>query len=55
VGIHLGTGKFGIVYKAREKRSNQTVALKILKKEELEAATVVPFLKREVEIQAHLK
>jgi serine/threonine protein kinase len=55
VGHHLGTGKFGSVFLAQEKLSSELVALKILKKEELELATVVPFLKREIEIQAHLK
>ncbi|KAI8642394.1 kinase-like domain-containing protein [Parasitella parasitica] len=54
VGHNLGTGKFGTVYIAREKRSGQIVALKILKKQELEMAGVVPFLKREIEIQGHL-
>ncbi|CEP10264.1 hypothetical protein [Parasitella parasitica] len=54
VGHNLGTGKFGTVYIAREKRSGQVVALKMLKKQELEEAGVVPFLKREIEIQGHL-
>ncbi|KAI8987780.1 kinase-like domain-containing protein [Mycotypha africana] len=54
VGENLGTGKFGTVYKAREKRSGQIVALKIMKKKELEEASVIQFLKREIEIQYHL-
>ncbi|KAI7903085.1 kinase-like domain-containing protein [Cokeromyces recurvatus] len=54
VGRHLGTGKFGVVYLAREKYSEQLVALKVLKKKQLEKADVVHFLKREIEIQAHL-
>lgn len=48
-------GRFGSVYLAKEKRSGQLVALKILKKQELEEAEVVLFLKREIEIQGHLK
>ncbi|CAO3638098.1 unnamed protein product [Mucor fragilis] len=54
VGHNLGMGRFGSVYLAKEKRSGQLVALKILKKQELEEAEVVPFLKREIEIQGHL-
>ncbi|KAI9248178.1 kinase-like domain-containing protein [Sporodiniella umbellata] len=54
VGRHLGTGKFGTVYLAQEKRSKMAVALKILRKEELEEANVIQFIKREIEIQAHL-
>ncbi|CAO3667513.1 unnamed protein product [Rhizopus stolonifer] len=54
VGKHLGTGKFGTVYLAQEKRSKTVVTLKILRKEELEKEKVVQFVKREVEIQAHL-
>lgn len=55
VGKHLGSGRFGTVYLAREKQSQQVVALKIVKKQELEKAKVVPFLKREIEIQGHLR
>lgn len=54
VGEHLGMGKFGVVFKAVEIRTNQTVALKVMKKKELQEAGIVSFLKREVEIQAHL-
>ncbi|KAL7310440.1 hypothetical protein PS15m_009943 [Mucor circinelloides] len=54
VGHNLGMGRFGSVYLAKEKRSGQLVALKILKKQELEEAEVVLFLKREIEIQGHL-
>ncbi|KAG0165932.1 hypothetical protein DFQ28_006541 [Apophysomyces sp. BC1034] len=55
VGRHLGTGKFGTVYLAREKTSQQTVALKILEKKEITNAKVVAFVKREIEIQSHLR
>ncbi|KAI9321304.1 kinase-like domain-containing protein [Dichotomocladium elegans] len=55
VGRYLGTGRFGAVYHAREKQSGQPVALKIMEKHELEKAHIVPFLKREIEIQGHLR
>lgn len=55
VGKHLGQGKFGNVYLAREKHARQPVALKILIKKELLDAKVANFLKREVEIHAHLR
>ncbi|CAO3622122.1 unnamed protein product [Cunninghamella blakesleeana] len=55
VGKHLGTGKFGNVYMAKEKSSEKVVALKILIKKELEEANVIHFLKREVEIHSHLR
>ncbi|ORZ12656.1 kinase-like domain-containing protein [Absidia repens] len=55
VGKHLGSGKFGNVYMAREKWSRKVVALKILTKKELLDANVAKFLKREVEIHAHLR
>lgn len=55
MGKHLGSGRFGSVYIAREKTSQQIVALKIVKKDEIEKARVVPFLKREIEIHGHLR
>ncbi|KAF7722705.1 spindle assembly checkpoint kinase [Apophysomyces ossiformis] len=55
VGRHLGTGKFGTVYLAQEKASQQIVALKILEKKEIIKAKVAPFIKREIEIQSHLR
>ncbi|CEG73577.1 hypothetical protein RMATCC62417_08931 [Rhizopus microsporus] len=54
IGKHLGTGKFGTVYKGQEKSSKKVVALKILNKKDLQHSRVVPFVKREIEIQAHL-
>lgn len=55
VGQHIGTGKFGRAYLAQEKSSKHVVALKILQKDEIETAQVFPFLKREIEIQGHLR
>lgn len=55
VGKALGKGKFGRVYLAREKKSNFIVALKILFKLELAQARVDKQLRREIEIQSHLR
>ncbi|XP_009399804.2 serine/threonine-protein kinase Aurora-1 isoform X2 [Musa acuminata AAA Group] len=51
----LGRGKFGHVYLAREKRSNHIVALKVLFKSQLKQSQVEHQLRREVEIQSHLR
>ncbi len=55
VGKALGKGKFGRVYLAREKRSGYIVALKILFKSELQQHKVEKQLRREIEIQSHLR
>ncbi|RKP01096.1 hypothetical protein CXG81DRAFT_12409 [Caulochytrium protostelioides] len=55
VGRPLGKGKFGRVYLARERKSNYVVALKILFKSELVQAKVEKQLRREIEIQSHLR
>ncbi|KAI8811426.1 kinase-like domain-containing protein [Cladochytrium replicatum] len=55
VGKALGKGKFGRVYLAREKKSGYIVALKILFKQELVQAKVEKQLRREIEIQSHLR
>ncbi|KAI8059108.1 kinase-like domain-containing protein, partial [Gongronella butleri] len=55
VGSNIGTGKFGSVYVARDQASRTVVALKILIKNELVDAAIVPFVKREIEIHAHLE
>lgn len=55
VGRALGKGKFGRVYLAREKRSGYIVALKILFKSELQQHKVEKQLRREIEIQSHLR
>ena len=51
----MGKGKFGHVYLAREKRTGFIVALKVLYKQELEEGKVEKQLRREVEIQSHLR
>ena len=55
IGRPLGRGKFGNVYLAREKRSRYIVALKVLFKAQLAASSVEHQLRREVEIQSHLR
>lgn len=55
VGRALGKGKFGRVYLAREKKSGYVVALKVLFKAELAENRVEKQLRREIEIQSHLR
>ena len=55
IGRPLGKGKFGNVYLAREKKSKYIVALKILFKSQLIKAQVEHQLRREIEIQSHLR
>lgn len=55
IGRPLGKGKFGNVYLAREKKSKFIVALKVLFKSQLQQAGVEHQLRREIEIQAHLR
>lgn len=55
IGKPLGRGKFGCVYLAREKRTKYIVALKVLKKAQLLKAGVEHQLRREIEIQSHLR
>uniref|UniRef100_A0A915BKY6 Aurora kinase n=6 Tax=Parascaris univalens TaxID=6257 RepID=A0A915BKY6_PARUN len=55
IGRPLGKGKFGSVYLARVKGVNFIVALKILFKSQLEKANVEHQLRREIEIQGHLR
>jgi serine/threonine protein kinase len=55
IGRPLGRGKFGNVYLAREKKSKFVVALKVLFKNQLSNANVEHQLRREIEIQSHLR
>ncbi|KAI3639590.1 hypothetical protein MIR68_002284 [Amoeboaphelidium protococcarum] len=55
IGRPLGRGKFGHVYLAREKTSGYIVALKVLFKQELIDNNVEKQLRREIEIQSHLR
>lgn len=55
IGRALGKGKFGNVYLAREKKSKFIVALKVLFKSQIQKANVEHQLKREIEIQSHLR
>ncbi|PNF15459.1 Aurora kinase A, partial [Cryptotermes secundus] len=55
IGRALGKGKFGNVYLAREKKSKFIIALKVLFKSQIQKANVEHQLKREIEIQSHLR
>jgi serine/threonine protein kinase len=55
IGKPLGQGKFGSVYLAREKASKYIVAIKVLHKSQLQKAGVEHQLRREIEIQSHLR
>jgi len=55
LGKPLGKGKFGVVYLAREKTTHYICALKVLFKSQLSKAGVEYQLRREIEIQSHLR
>jgi aurora kinase, other len=55
IGKPLGNGKFGSVYLAREKRTKYIVAIKVLDKAQLLKNGVDYQLRREIEIQSHLR
>jgi serine/threonine protein kinase len=55
VGKPLGQGKFGRVYLAREKETKFVVALKAMSKTQLKKAQFEHQLRREIEIQSHLR
>jgi serine/threonine protein kinase len=54
IGKHIGKGKYGHVYLARERRSKHIVALKVLSKKQLINCDVINQLRREVEIHTHI-
>ncbi|KAL3269940.1 hypothetical protein HHI36_008996 [Cryptolaemus montrouzieri] len=55
IGKPLGKGKFGNVYLAREKRSKFVVALKVLFKSAINNFNNEHQVRREIEIQTHLR
>ena len=55
IGRPLGKGKFGNVYLAREIKSKYVVALKVLFKSQLQKCHMEHQLRREIEIQSHLR
>lgn len=55
IGKPLGKGKFGNVYLAREKKSKFLVALKVLFKSAIKNFNNEHQVRREIEIQSHLR
>lgn len=55
IGRPLGKGKFGNVYLAREKRSKFIIAMKVLYRSQIENANISHQVRREIEIQTHLR
>ncbi|CDF32691.1 Serine/threonine protein kinase [Chondrus crispus] len=55
IGKPLGKGQFGSVYLAREKKTKYIVGLKVLFKSQLVKNRVEHQLRREIEIQSHLR
>lgn len=55
IGKPLGKGKFGNVYLAREKKSKFIIALKVLFKDAIKKADIEHQVRREIEIQTHLR
>lgn len=55
IGRPLGRGKFGNVYLAREKDTKFVVALKVLFKKQIANQGIEHQVRREIEIQSHLR
>ncbi|KAI8991512.1 kinase-like domain-containing protein [Mycotypha africana] len=55
IGKPLGQGNFGHVYLAREKKSGFIVALKVMYKEHMQDSRIQKQLRREIDIQGHLR
>lgn len=55
IGRPLGRGKFGNVYLAREKETKFVIALKVLFKKQVATQGIEHQVRREIEIQSHLR
>lgn len=55
IGRPLGRGKFGNVYLAREKETKFVIALKVLFKKQIGLQGIEHQVRREIEIQSHLR
>lgn len=55
IGRPLGRGRFGTCYLAREKSSQYVVALKVLYKNQINQSGIEHQVRREIEIQSHLR
>ena len=55
IGRPLGRGKFGNVYLAREKDTKFVIALKVLFKKQISDQGIEHQVRREIEIQSHLR
>lgn len=55
IGRPLGRGKFGNVYLAREKQTKFVIALKVLFKKQITEQRIEHQVRREIEIQSHLR
>jgi aurora kinase A len=55
IGRPLGKGKFGNVYLAREKETKFVIALKVLFKKQIASQKIEHQVRREIEIQSHLR
>lgn len=55
IGRPLGRGKFGNVYLAREKETKFVIALKVLFKKQVSNQGIEHQVRREIEIQSHLR
>ena len=55
IGRPLGQGKFGRVYLAREKESKFIVGIKVLNKAQLQKDSMECQLRREIEVQSHMR
>lgn len=54
IGVCLGNGKFGYVYKAIEKKNQKEVAIKVISKKIIEQYEFYEQLKTEIEIHTRL-